>query len=230
MDSLYRIIHEHYCGTDYGRKLRSYFGEPEDTVKHIDSLEVKYAAINVLPDSAHALESISRLQSLANQYPTSDISAKAQYAIGWIYENILINNDSAASVYKKLVEAFPSSEYSAVAKPKVAVKENPESLSQYVQVKEIQPIAKVDKKGEKKKGAKGGEDEDGQQDQDQPGRSIRDRFKDRNADDNTDEENVDEDKTDDDKNTDEDKPDEPDSTPDDGGNTQDPDIPPNMFY
>jgi hypothetical protein len=38
------------------------------------------------------------------------------------------------------VDSFPTSEYSAVAKPKLAVKAKPETLSQYVRIKEIQAV------------------------------------------------------------------------------------------
>ncbi|GEM_PF-2396380 len=193
MDSLYRIIHHYHHNTVYAKNLRKYFGEPLDTAKAIDSLAAEYASINVMPDSAHALQSIALLDSFSARNTGKPIAAKAMYAMGWIYENVLINNDSAASVYKKLATEYPSSEYTTASRPKVAVKEKPETLSQYVHVAEIQAIAKPAKKEKAKKGDN--KNEEPNQD-DQPASSIRDRLKDRdaeeNGDENADQENIDE--------------------------------------
>ncbi|MBI3189954.1 MAG: tetratricopeptide repeat protein, partial [Ignavibacteriales bacterium] len=128
-DSLYRIIHAEHKKSEYGRHLNKYFGEVEDTVKQVDSAEVKYSAINLFVDSTKALKTIENLEAFALEFPKSPYAMKAQYAIGWIYENVLMNFDSAASVYKKLMETFPSSEYALDAEPRVAVKDNPESIN-----------------------------------------------------------------------------------------------------
>lgn len=200
MDSLYRIIYADHKQTPYGKNLMPYFGEVVDTVETVDSLTKKYEAINILPDSANALKSLKQLQALSDSFPKTSVAAKSLFAMGWIYENILLNNDSAASVYKKLIEAFPTSDYTAVAQPKVAVKEKPESLSQYVKIKEIQAIPKPVRKDKEKKEGKEGDRMGGPpgEGNDQPGNSLRDRFKNRglNNEENPDEENTDEENTD----------------------------------
>jgi outer membrane protein assembly factor BamD (BamD/ComL family) len=145
IDSLYRIIHTDFTKSEYGKHLNKYFGIVEDTVRKIDSAEVKYAEINLLVDSTQALKTIEKLDAFSKAYPKSPFRMKALYAIGWLYENALKNFDSAASAYKKLIDSFPSSDYAMDAKPRVAVKENPESINQYVQIKEIQAVPKPQK-------------------------------------------------------------------------------------
>ena len=62
------------------------------------------------------------------------------YMIGWIYENVMVKNDSAAAWYQRLVKEYPSSLYAADVLAKLAVKSDPKSLSQYVKIKEIPAI------------------------------------------------------------------------------------------
>ncbi|TAK65553.1 MAG: tetratricopeptide repeat protein, partial [Bacteroidetes bacterium] len=62
-DSLYRIIHAEHRATEYGKHLNKYFGEVEDTVRAVDSAEVKYARINLFPDSSSAGVSIQELET-----------------------------------------------------------------------------------------------------------------------------------------------------------------------
>lgn len=178
IDSLYRIIHSDFKKSEYGKHLSKYFGEVEDTVKNIDSAEVKYATINLFVDSTQAKKTIEQLEAITMEFPKSPYSMKAMYAIGWLYENSLKNFDSAASIYKKLIESFPSSDYALDAKPRVSVKENPESINQFVQIKEIQAIPKPQKP------QRGTQQTQGQQEeqQGQQGRygAPRDRGRDRN--------------------------------------------------
>ncbi len=212
-DSLYRIIHTDFKKSEYGKHLNKYFGEVEDTVKRVDSAEVKYSAINIFIDSTNALKTIEQLEALANEYPKSPYAMKAQYAIGWLYENVLMNFDSAASVYKKLMESYPSSEYAMDAKPRVSVKENPESINQFVQIKEIQAIPKPQKP------QRGTPKEPGQQEEQGRYGAPRDRGRDKNLEEEEEpvDEGVEDDPTNDEENNEDNGDDGGDDNNDDGG-------------
>lgn len=146
VDSLYTIILDQYNRTDYAAQVRKVKGM--DTVKtEVDPAIAQYEIAENLLQSGKAKEGLDHLRLLVDTYPTSSIAPKALYAVGWIYESILVQqdsvyNDSAAVWYKKLIKAFPSSVYATVAQPKVAVKDDPKSLSQYVKIKEIPTFGK----------------------------------------------------------------------------------------
>jgi len=54
------------------------------------------------------------------RYPKSEYAARAQYAIGWIYENVEGKFDSATSNYRRLLKDYPNSQYAALVKDKIA--------------------------------------------------------------------------------------------------------------
>ena len=52
-------------------------------------------------------------------YPQSLLVSKILFSIGWIYENLDFNKDSAESYYKKLKEFSPNSEYATAIASKL---------------------------------------------------------------------------------------------------------------
>lgn len=56
---------------------------------------------------------------LITSYPSSVHLAKAYFGAGWIYENIIYNNDSAYFYYSTLVKGVPNSEAAAIVMQKV---------------------------------------------------------------------------------------------------------------
>jgi len=57
-------------------------------------------------------ESLNNFVEIVNNYPDTKYFERANYACGWIYENILHKYDSAYYYYSKLVEKSPNSELS----------------------------------------------------------------------------------------------------------------------
>jgi hypothetical protein len=68
-------------------------------------------------DTTAALEGFA---GVVATYPKSPYAARAQYARGWVYENMAHNADSAIASYQTLVSLFPSSQYVAIVQPKLA--------------------------------------------------------------------------------------------------------------
>lgn len=62
---------------------------------------------------------LENFKNLINFYPSSVHLDKAFYGSGWIYENVLLNNDSAFSYYSKLVNSLPNSEAASMVILKV---------------------------------------------------------------------------------------------------------------
>jgi tetratricopeptide (TPR) repeat protein len=139
LDSAYAMLVEKYPETEYGRYVRRSLGQTVSD-STVDSGLVAYAEAEKILMSGDHQKSIASFKSVAGAYPRLPAGIKALYTTGWIFENLLFQNDSAAAYYRILVDSFPTSEYSAVAKPKLAVKAKPETLSQYVRIKEIQAV------------------------------------------------------------------------------------------
>jgi tetratricopeptide (TPR) repeat protein len=69
-------------------------------------------------------EALDAFKEIANNFPNSEHSARVNYAIGWIYENVLSEPDSAVVYYTKVAEISPNSEYYTVVTQKLAEYEN----------------------------------------------------------------------------------------------------------
>lgn len=69
-------------------------------------------------------EALDAFKELTVNFPNSDHSTRANYAIGWIYENVLSKPDSAVVYYTKVAKISPNSEYYTVVTQKLAEYEN----------------------------------------------------------------------------------------------------------
>ena len=108
-----------------------------------DSALTHYREAEMLLQDQKSLEAIRALKKIIRRYPSSPLKPKAMYTTGWIYENVVMNNDSAAVWYQLLVKEFPSSVYAGNVQPKLAVKADPKQLDQYVKIKEIRSLQPV---------------------------------------------------------------------------------------
>ncbi len=137
VDSLYRIILGEYGQSEYAQQVKRLRGmDIEDA--EATAADKKYARAEKLLEEGKIGQAIAAMRQIVRNSPRAAVAPKALYAIGWIYESVLVQNDSAAACYKRLMKAYPSTIYAKEVQPKVAVKDDPKSLSQYVKVKEIQ--------------------------------------------------------------------------------------------
>lgn len=71
------------------------------------------------PDSA-----IAEFTILAEDYPESEFAPKSLYAIAWILENIKEDSEGAEEFYQKLLDRYPSSDYSDLARSFLGISED----------------------------------------------------------------------------------------------------------
>ncbi len=142
VDSLYKIILNKYEQTEYSNQVKRSLGIKIDnnSVEPADSL---YAEGEKLLNSGDVANACKCFEDITIEYPSSPQAAKALYALGWIQEVVFINNDSATSIYQKLIKNYPNSIYTAEVKPKLAIKEDPKTVDKYIKINEIQGIAKT---------------------------------------------------------------------------------------
>ncbi len=143
-DSLDKIILDKYGETEYANELKSLKGIKAGE-KIIDPIVFKYDHAESTLVQGNVDEAIRQFESLALHKPRHQLSTKSAYAVGWIYENVLHNNDSAASWYKRMLKSDSTSIYAMAVRPKLAVKDNPEYLKELLKTKENEVPAKADK-------------------------------------------------------------------------------------
>jgi tetratricopeptide (TPR) repeat protein len=168
VDSIYKIILTKYDTTQYAQQVRKNLGLV-GSGGELDSGATYYQRAEELLSSEQYREAIGWFESIPAKFPLSPYAPKALYTVGWIYETVFVQNDTATELYKKLIKTYPSTIYSEDVKGKVAVRDDPKSVSKYVKVNEIQPTIKTTPKKtvakEKVKGAKEIIPEEGGKDQ-----------------------------------------------------------------
>lgn len=108
-DSLLEILIEDYTYTDYGEvameKLNFVVSLAIDTAGEL------YESGYQLYKHSQYRFAVSQFDSLYRTFPTSDFAPKALYTAGYIYEDRLMQYDTALYYYKRLVDLYPTSEY-----------------------------------------------------------------------------------------------------------------------
>ncbi|MEO8513185.1 MAG: tetratricopeptide repeat protein [Ignavibacteria bacterium] len=89
-----------------------------------DSGDSLYSAAENSFISKNYTSALNDFKSLITNYPSSVHIDKAYFGAGWIYENVINNNDSAYLYYSSLIKAIPNSEAAAMVMQKVEEYEN----------------------------------------------------------------------------------------------------------
>lgn len=122
----YRLLAGQYPNSSYGIEARRILGEVVVTSQKDPAADM-YRDAERKVENARYKEAIQDLRRLNNRYPTSSFAAKSLYTTGWIYENRLLQPDSALAYYKALIDLYGNSLYASAVKLKVTVQEVPVS-------------------------------------------------------------------------------------------------------
>ena len=118
IDSMYREIIKQFPESEFAGEAKRRLGITPQP-KASDETEASYAAAEHLMNQGKTSAAIDSFTALVKKYPESPLASRAQYSVGWLYEQTS-HTDSAIQSYKKLVAMFPTSEYAALVKPKLA--------------------------------------------------------------------------------------------------------------
>lgn len=144
VDSLYEMILSRFEQSEYAGQIRRLL--KMDSLKmDEDRVLVAYRKAEQFLTDTSPDRSLQHLKSLVESRSALLYRPKILYAVGWIYENVLVENDSAAAWYKRLVKEYPSSIYAADVQERLAVKADPKTLPQFVKIKEIVPMGRPEK-------------------------------------------------------------------------------------
>jgi len=108
-DSLYHVLASDYPGSEFGREATRILGGT--VVQKTDPAERKYSSAVGLIEKGMGSAAIDSLKLIVREFPESPLASKAQYAVGWVYEELQGRSDSALQNYRKLIDLYPSSEY-----------------------------------------------------------------------------------------------------------------------
>ncbi len=117
-DSLYRALVRRFPETDFANEARKMLGMPQVKRSKGEAEEEYGAASDLIKEGKYA-EAVTALRKITTAFPTSPIAPRAQYAIGWLYENQIVSPDSAIANYQLLVSKFPASQYVPLVQPKL---------------------------------------------------------------------------------------------------------------
>lgn len=108
-DSLLEILAYDYGKTEYGREARQIMGFTEAVT--IDTLAELYSSGVRFRNVSNYILAARQFNRIAEEYRDSPLAPKALYSLGWMFENNLMQTDSALYYYRLLVERYPQSEY-----------------------------------------------------------------------------------------------------------------------
>lgn len=108
-DSLMELLAEKYPKTEYGQDAIKTLGYTQYFV--IDSIADIFSSGNQLRKNGEYRLAIDKFNTVFEKYPDAKLAPKSVYSIGWIYENKVINPDSAMKYYNILLSKYPKSEY-----------------------------------------------------------------------------------------------------------------------
>ena len=141
VDSLYHVLLTSYGQSEYAAQVRKILGI-ETKPAQSDSAESQYHEGEKYLQAGKPAQALKVFKQIASGRKKSAFAPKATYAVGWLYETVLLNNDSAAEWYHHLTSRYPTSVYAAGIQPKIAVHDDPKSLKDYVKLKTIEPVSR----------------------------------------------------------------------------------------
>lgn len=139
VDSLYDLLIKDYGNSDYAIQVKKIKGITIEIEK--PELELLYDKALKLTYENKTKEALKIFSQIVSTDSMSKLATKSIYTSGWIYENILNNNDSAKYYYQILIDKYPKSIYTENVTGKVAVAQDTSKLTQYTKIKEIVPPA-----------------------------------------------------------------------------------------
>jgi len=118
-DSIFEELIAAYPNTVYAEKAREYLDLPAlEKTDDVALKKFKQAEKQYIDDNNYKAALIS-YEKVVDNYPESALASKSLYAMGWIYENNLDQNDKALEIYQKLVDDYSGTKYANDIKKKI---------------------------------------------------------------------------------------------------------------
>jgi tetratricopeptide (TPR) repeat protein len=117
-DSIRREIVRRFPRTEFASESRRLLGLPQVTIAENPAEELYDLAERRYLNGEYE-SAVKMFKEIATEYPDSRSAARAEYAAGFIYENNLLQPDSALASYRNLAQNYPSSAFTSRVRPKI---------------------------------------------------------------------------------------------------------------
>ncbi|MFN4770293.1 MAG: tetratricopeptide repeat protein [Candidatus Kapaibacterium sp.] len=118
-DSVHEMIFAQYLSTPFGAESRVRLGYTDYAVS--DSVEAIFRSGSRFRSVGDYSMAMRQYHRIVENHSASSFAPPSMYALGWVWENKLRNNDSALHYYSLLVKRYPFSEYADDVRYSVAV-------------------------------------------------------------------------------------------------------------
>ncbi len=118
-DSLYRELVARYSSSEFAAEAARLHNLPIEQ-RRGDAANQAYVRGEDVLESGNRFAAVDSFKEVARRFPDSPLAAKAVYAVGWIYEDLIGNRDSAIAYYQRVAAQYPTSPYAAALRPKLA--------------------------------------------------------------------------------------------------------------
>lgn len=118
-DSLLQRLADEHPGTEFGTAAARRLGVVVDADTDRVARETYQQGVDALLGGENT-RALSAFRSVVTGFPASPYAARAEYAVGWIFEQSLGKPDSALAVYRRVAERYPQSEAAIAVKPRIA--------------------------------------------------------------------------------------------------------------
>jgi len=119
-DSLFNLIYDNYKTESIVNAAANKLNKPLINLEFDPAKDLYSEAENEMIKKDFNT-SLSKFYRIYREYPGSPVAPKALFASGWILENELNMNDSAAIVYDTLSVLYPQSEFTVKIRPKLTL-------------------------------------------------------------------------------------------------------------
>lgn len=118
-DSLLQRLADEHPGTEFGMAAARRLGVVVDADTDRAARETYQQGVDALL-GGESTRALTAFRSVATGFPASPYAARAEYAVGWLFEQSLGKPDSALAVYRRVAERYPQSEAAIAVKPRLA--------------------------------------------------------------------------------------------------------------
>jgi tetratricopeptide (TPR) repeat protein len=118
-DSLFNVVYTEYKTHPIASEAAKKLGKPP-LIRESDPAQAEFLTAESQIEEAQYDSAYVLLKNIVSNYPESIYKPKSLYTIGWLYENVTDEPDSAVKYYSKIIDEYKNSEYAMAVRRKVS--------------------------------------------------------------------------------------------------------------
>jgi tetratricopeptide (TPR) repeat protein len=118
-DEYYTRLDHDFPESLYAEEARRLLGREHAGASKSDTAAERYRQAEQFVDAKVYDQARTLFASIPGQFPKSPLAPKSDYAVAWVWENGLLNNDSALAQYRYVVKRYPGTLFAAEASKRI---------------------------------------------------------------------------------------------------------------